>query len=396
MSEDSGEEGLVEKYFRDFSWVASGMFAAMIVDFVFYILAGRLMSPIEFGYFGVLTSLYYIFLRSPFRAIEITSKKLQGEGENSLNLMGRKSLYLGTAIFTLFVFLAYPLSIILDIPADSIIVFSLVFPFGYLLAVTVGKVQGKQNYSTYGKYELVSSFLAFTALLLVYLGFGAKGAVTTFIIEIIAGFLYLYRKNSFKLGDETFREYDLLKNSLVFILAIHLSFSVDLIAIQYLFSSEITGFYNTVAVLGKGLFFGAVAVNRSVFPKLVSDKANRIRNLQLSIILVTFGGVFSAIFFRYFGNIFIKYSFGVKYLQAAAYAPHYILMISGISLASLMTSYCLSTDKGYVKTSFLLPVAQFVLIFFFHETVLQIIYSTLLASLLIISIYSLIIYSHQR
>jgi O-antigen/teichoic acid export membrane protein len=385
------DRNFLENYLKDFSWVAAGMGLAMIVDFTFYIIAGRLMSPVEYGYFGVLTSLYYIFLRSPFRTLEVVSKKIQAEGENSLDILGRNSIILGSIMFVCFVILSYPLSHLLGIPAASVMVFSMVFPLGYFLSVLVGKIQGEQKYSLYGKYELLSSLLAFSAIFLVYLGFGARGAVMMFVIEILTGLIVIYRSESISLGKKKFSYYKLLQNSFVYIIAVHTAFSLDLIAVQYFFSSDITGFYNVVAVLGKGLFFGAVAVNRSVFPKLVSDKEDRIRNLQLSVILVVIGGVFAAVFFSLFGELFIQLTFGASYTQAVAYAPHYMFMISAISTVALMASYCLSTDTGYVKMAFIMPIIQLVLLILFHETVLQIIYSTLTAAIITGMLFTVVV-----
>lgn len=390
------KKNFLKKYFRDFSWVAAGMGLAMIVDFAFYIFAGRLMSPVQYGYFGVLTSLYYIFLRSPFRALEVVSKKIQAEGEESLDILGRSSIILGLIMFVCFIIFSYPLSNLLRIPVASVIVFSMVFPLGYFLSVLVGKIQGEQKYSLYGKYEFLSSLLAFSAIFLVYLGFGAGGAVMMFVIEILVGLMVIYRSESVTLGKKKFSHYKLLQNSFVYIIAVHLAFSLDLIAVQYFFSPDITGFYNVVAVLGKGLFFSAVAVNRSVFPKLVSDKEDRIRNLQLSVILVIIGGVFAAVFFSLFGELFIDLAFGAGYTKAVGYAPHYMFMISAISTVALMASYCLSTDTGYVKLAFVMPMLQLVLLILFHETVLQIIYSTLTASAITGILFTVIILNSRN
>jgi O-antigen/teichoic acid export membrane protein len=151
-----------------------------------------------------------------------------------------------------------------------------------------------------------------------------------------------------------------------------------------------------VAVLGKGLFFGAVAVNRSVFPKLVSDKEDRIRNLQLSIILAVIGGVFAAVFFSLFGELFIHLTFGASYTQAVVYAPHYMFMISAISTVALMSSYCLSTDTGYVKMAFIMPVIQLILLILFHETVLQIIYSTLTAAIITGMLFTVVVLNSRN
>lgn len=386
------DSDFLNQYFKDFSWVAAGMGLAMVVDLVFYIFAGRWMTPTQFGYFGIITSLYYIFLRSPFRSIEITSKKLVAEGEDSMDLMGIQALFLGLTVFFLFLVFSSPLSSILEIPVGLVIVFSFVFPLGYLVAVMVGKLQGEEDYRHYGMYEFISSFTAFFTLLLVFIGFGASGATLMFVVEIIAGFIIIWKLKGFSIVKEEFDQHDVLFRSFVFILGIHAAFSLDMIAVQYFFSSEITGFYNTVSVFGKGLFFGAVAVNRSVFPKFVINENDRWKNLALSQLLVVLGGSFAAVFFWLVGDVFIKYTFGTNYLQATEFAPPYMIMISVISSVALMANYCISVDIKAVALVGFLPLIQVALVSFFHESVLQIIYSTTLASLLILGTLGLFIW----
>lgn len=377
------EKGFVRNYFRDFSWVAAGMGGAMAVDFLFYILAGRFMSPVEFGYFGVITSLYYIFLRSPFGVLETVAKKIQAEGSDSMNVLGRKSLYLGASVSAFFLIFSGPISSLLQIPRLPIFVFSMVFPFGYLLAVVVGKVQGEEKYSLYGRYEFLGSLTAFSTLFLVYIGYGAAAATAMFVVEILAGLFVLTRTEKLDLGSGVLEEKGLLLNSFLYIVGVHAAFSLDILAVQYFFSSEVTGLYNTVAVIGKGLFFGSVAVNRSVFPKFVVDEASRMKNLILSQSILIVGGLSAVFFLSFFGEQFLTYTFGASYAAAAAYAPHYMVMISGISSVALLSNYCISIDLDEVRFAALMPVLQVIFIVFFHRTVLQIIYSTLAASLIV-------------
>lgn len=375
-----GAADFLKDYFRDFSWVAAGMGGAMIVDFVFYILAGRLMDPIEFGYFGVITSLYYIFLRSPFSVIETVSRKIQAEDGDSLEVLGKKSLYLGFLMFGLFAAVSEPLASILSIPQKLILVFSLVFPAGYLLAAMVGKVQGDQRFEVYGRYEFLSSFISFSMIIPVYLGFGASAATAMFIVEIIAGAAVLARTELSELGNTGFDRFSLLKNSFAYVVGVHAAFSLDIIAVNYFFAGEVTGFYNTVAVLGKGLFFGAVAVNRSVFPKFVVDEADRMKNLLLSQGILFAGGAAAVLFFLLVGEEFIALTFGSSYIEAAGFGPHYMVMISAVSAVALLSNYCISVDIEKVKVVALMPFLQLLLIAFFHSTVLEIIYSTLAAA----------------
>lgn len=376
------DDGFLRTYMQDFSWVAAGMGAAMLVDFAFYILAGRLMSPTEFGYFGVLTALYYIFLRSPFRAVEIAAKKLAAEGRDSVAEMGWSALAAGLAMFTLFLVLSGPIAAVLEVPRAAVMVFALVFPVGYVLAVLVGTVQGQRRYAVYGRYEFLSSLLAFAAILLVYQGFGAAGAVTVFVIEIMAGLAVLLRGVDVRVARQRFTEHRLLLDAFVLIAAVHATFSLDLLLVNHLFSAATTGLYNTVAVLGKGLFFGAVAVNRAVFPRFVTDHADRWRNLVVSQVLVVLGGLFAAGFFVVVGGPFIAATFGPGYTAAAGFAPHYMLMITGISAATLLANERLSVDSRDVRWIAVMPVLQAVLMAMFHGSVVEIMYATLAAAIL--------------
>ena len=213
-----------------------------------------------------------------------------------------------------------------------------------------------------------------------------------FVVEILAGLLVLMKTEKLSLGSESFRERELLTNSFFYIVGVHAAFSLDILAVQYFFSGEVTGFYNTVAVIGKGLFFGAVAVNRSVFPKFVVEEASRMKNLVLSQAILVTGGIFAVVFLSFFGEQFLFYTFGPAYSQAVAYAPHYMVMISGISSVALLSNYCISVDMKAVRFAAFMPFLQVGLIAVFHETVLQIIYSTLAASLVVALILSVLIF----
>lgn len=381
----------LRRYLADLSWVAGGIGAALLVDFVFYILAGRLMGPTEFGYFGVVTALYYIFLRSPFRALEMTAKKIQAEGGDSLRAMGRGSVMVGLGVFLIALLAAGPAAAFLGIPHDTMLAFALVFPAGYLLAVLVGTVQGDKQYRRYGMYEFLSSLLAFSTLALVYHGFGATGAALMFVIEIVAGLAVLWRGEAFPFTGGGFDRYGLLVDSFAVIIAVHAAFSLDILLVNRFFSTATTGLYNTVAVLGKGLFFASVAVNRTVFPKFVTDTADRRRNLHLSQLLVAGGGVAAAGVFTLVGDLFLTYTFGPAFVEAAGFAPQYFLMITGISLVALLANYCLSTGIRRVRLIVLLPVLQVALIWLFHSSVIQVIYATFAAAALTAVVLNLVI-----
>jgi O-antigen/teichoic acid export membrane protein len=376
----------LEKYFRDLWTVGAGMALAMAIDFVFYFLTGRLLGPEEFGVFGSVMAIFYVTVRSPFKSLEMTSKKIEAEGRDAISVLGRPTLKLGFGTWLLFLLVSPVLASVLTIPLNALLVFSLIFPTAYLLPVLLGRLHGQQRFREYALYEIVSSAIAFSAIGFVLYGLGASGAVAAPVLEVLAGGVLVYIFLRPVLGSERFRDRKLLFRSVVQVFAVSAAFSIDIVLLKFFKTSATVGLYNAVAVFGKGIFFSAVALNRSVFPKFVQEADGRFNLLNISLLLLSAGSVFAYGFFRVFGETLITFTFGQQYAAAASFAPLYMLFISAVSAVALVGNYYLSFDRERLWLILLMPLLQFAGILLFHETVIQVVKVGLVSALVVLAV----------
>lgn len=376
----------LEKYFRDLWTVGAGMALAMAIDFVFYFLTGRLLGPEEFGIFGSVMAIFYVTVRSPFKSLEMTSKKIEAEGRDAVSALGKPALKLGIAAWVLFLAVTPVLSSLLTIPLSALLVFSLIFPTAYLLPVFLGRLHGQQRFQEYALYEIVSSAVAFSAIGFVLYGLGASGAVAAPVLEVLAGIILAYIFLRPILGSGEFRDRKLLFRSVVQVFAVSAAFSIDIVLLKFFKTSATVGLYNAVAVFGKGIFFSAVALNRSVFPKFVQEADGRFNLLNISLLLLSAGAVVAYGFFSLFGETLITFTFGQQYAKAASFAPLYMLFISAVSAVALIGNYYLSFDRERLWLILLMPLLQFAGILFFHETVMQVVKVGLVSALIVLAV----------
>lgn len=351
------QDNVAERFFRDLGWTSLGMGTALLIDFFLFILLGRILGPEQFGIFGVFLSIYYILVRAPFDSLEMTAKKIQIDTGDAFEQLGRNTFLLGLGVFLALVIFSGPITTYLDLPLKAFLVFSLTFPLAYITAVLMSVIQARQNFKQYAVYESVSSVAKFSVIIpTVFIGLTA--AVSAYAIEIVVGFaiIYIFYFKPGKTG-KGFEALDELKRSLIYVLALNAAISVDIILLKFLATAETVGFYNSVAVLGKGLFFGAIAVNRAVFPKF-NGGSNKIRLLFLVGLALAIQGIVAYTIFDLFGSQIMSLSFGQEYVEAASFTSLYMVFITLLSGCGALGNYYLSTGRKNLRRIMLLPIIQ--------------------------------------
>lgn len=359
----------VQNFLRDASWATIGVVLALGLDFVFYIAMGRALTTAEFGLFGLLTSIYYILLKAPYSALEITSRKIEADGGSAFLQLGFKALKLGISM-SLIVLAASPALInLFDLSYVNLAVYSLIFPLGYVLAVLTGTSQGRNRFDVYAGYEVVSSLFKFSAILTFLLGLGLTGAIMAYVMEIWSGVAVLYRYLNISAESVKFEYSNTLVRSLGYVLALNAVFSLDIIFMGIFKDASVVGAYNSVSVLGKAVFFTAVAINKSVFPKF-GGKDERLL-LKASFAIIALEGLMFFTFFSLFGRLFFKITFGQGYVSAVSFAPFYMAFISVVGMVALVGNYYLSKGDRRLWLIAVMPFIQILLILLFHKAVIQ-------------------------
>lgn len=358
----------------DLGWTGAGIGAAMALDLVFYVLAGRLLGPVRFGAFGVVMAVYYVLVGPLSRTLETSARKIAAEGKDAVAALGVPALRTGLAVWAVFLLAVPVIGGLSGVPSVALLVFSPVFPLAYLLAVGSGALQGLERFRAYAAYEVVSSVAKLSALGLVLAGLGLTGAVAAPVIDAGIGLLVVgVALYPFTWSSATAAGRSLLGRSGLFILAVYAAFSIDVVLVKLFLGAEMTGLYNAVAVIGKGVFFGAVAINRTVFARFADGRADRgVLHACLGLLLV--GGAVAFAGLSVVGAPFIAVAFGADFVGAASFAPLYMVFITAVSAVAVVGNYYLSVGRS-LRRIVLLPVLETVGILLVHGSVGQVLYA---------------------
>lgn len=362
-----------------------------VLNFVYNIIMGRMLSVADFGDLRALFSILMI-LSVPTSAIQTMMAKFSAE-YHQLNLGKLKTL----SLHTLFAMLALGLVLIAVFGwfsrpmADYLKVSSpkLVFLLGPLMLFTLvgplilGIYQGRQRFLLLGVNGLVGTILKllFSAGF-VYLGYAALGAlygllISMALITLVFGLMLITQFYRDKTPKEAYRRQDIYSYS-GYALGVLICYSVvsqiDLLIVKHKFLPEEAGLYACAALIGKGFLFLPVPVVTVLFPKVVEN--NRMgkssfsilnKSLLISFLLCIIGVALCFLFTPYLINIF-----GVKYAGAGYLIKIFGLAMTPLALFFVLMNYFLSEYKlNFFYYCFLACLLGTAILFYLPKTLSQ-------------------------
>ena len=160
-------------------------------------------------------------------------------------------------------------------------------------------------------------------------------------------------------------------------IAITSLYSSDVILVKHFFSDLEAGFYSSVSLIGKILFFGSLSISQVMFPKLVELKSKNQVSKKLfykSLALISSLLIFALIICFLFPELIIKILFGKSFLPASGLIAPFGLFMALISLIYLTSLYHLSVNKhSFIYILFSALILESALIYFIHTSLLQIV-----------------------
>jgi len=219
-------------------------------------------------------------------------------------------------------------------------------------------------------------------VLFVAIGWQVSGAVLAIVLSFIIPYAFgLFQSRSFfKKEKEKVNSREIYKGTLpVFItlLLITLIYSIDTLLVKHFFSDLEAGYYSSVSLIGKILFFGSLSISQVMFPKLVELKSRNQVPKQLfykSLALISSILFFALIIYFLLPKLIIKVLFGNLFLPASNLIAPFGLFMALISLIYLTSLYHLSVNNhGFIYVLFSALFIESVLIYFIHTSLLQIV-----------------------
>lgn len=374
--------------------ILAGSVFANLGAYLFHLLMGRYLGPINYGILESLISIaYFLGIANSSLSLILVKFVSQETSKEKISLFVKKisqkvSLW---GLVALFLFLAaFPLLKNLVKVSSFSLFFGLgIFSyFSLFLIIFSAVLQGTMKFGQLSFYNIFSSWSKLLmALVFVFLGLKVGGAITAYVVAtLLSVFLgYVLIKKNLPLN--TSGEIS-IKNSFANIwqytgavffsnLALVSFFTVDIILARYFLSPTQAGYYASLAILGKIIFFASSPISQVMFPMISEKQAKKEdfhKILWLSFLIVlAISGIISIIYFIV-PNLMISLLFGKKYLEASFNLGIFAIFITLYSLCSLLINFFLSISKTRIVI-FMFPFVflQIVLICFWHSNINQII-----------------------
>lgn len=386
-----------------------GSLIASVLNYLFNLGMGRLLTVSDYGTFASLISIFNIFSVLTSAIIMIFSKyaaTLVGQRKETLigSLVIAGNLWVGAiAVFVcgILVLLSAQIANFLNITSETYILLTIAALFvSFLSGVAGGAFQGLLNF-TASSFVNISSSLVKLALGLTFVYFGGKvlGAILAFFISIFSSYtfslLILLKYLRFKAKDG-FTISSLHKKAYAYAIFVFFSnigiialISLDIILVKHYFDPTIAGQYAALSLMGRSIFYVVAPISAVLFPLIAQKKEKKERltdTLLLSAFLVGFPSAILSIIYFSFPEVILKIFFPAKvYLPLAPALGPFSIFIFLYSISYILNSFYLSLGKTKVFVLTLAAaIAEALFIFIWHKNIGEIINDLIASTFLLL------------
>lgn len=358
-------------------------------NLIYHFIMGRFLSLADYGTLGALFTIIYI-LGVPSEAIQnisaqITShlnfKKEDGKIKNFVKRSLKRGLFFSVVIFLILAATSIFLSFALKINFWLIIVTDLFIFLSILTPISRGVLQGKKKFFLFGSTFVIESVsrLGFS-LLFVIIGWKVFGAIFGVLLGIFLSFIIslFFIKNIFKVKEERVEFPGIYGSSVPFFVATLVIISMmgmDTLFAKIFFDPDTAGKYVAVSMIGRILFFGTMAVGRTMFPS-TAEKFEQDREtskiLKRSFLIIILISLVILSFYYIIPETIVSLIYGDKFLDISPLIIYSGISLVFLSLSNLILLYGLATNK--LKNSYILfifPIIEIMAFSLFHNNLMN-------------------------
>ncbi|WP_420644331.1 oligosaccharide flippase family protein [Candidatus Leptofilum sp.] len=374
--------------------LVAGVTVAYGLDYLFNLVVGRMLTPVEFSIVVALAGVGQVLVVSS-RVIQTVvtryisrfqaGDEADGRIASFFQSMFRASWRWGSLAWLILIFLSWPLAAFLQIeeigPVQALAAATLLM---VVRPVVGGALQGLQQFSALSAVQITQALLRLLlGALLVWLGWGAFGAMLSLplasAIALIVGWTLLDTAVKQKTAvhhqvqlPEMFRYSTYTAAGLI---GYALLINMDAILVRRLFDPDIAGNYSAAITLGKVIQFFPVAIIMILFPKAArrqaaQQDAGKILLLAMGIVGLVCGGI--ALVYGLFPEPIVRLVLGNEYQVEGLVLGLVGLAMLLLSLSNVWLNYFLSTEwTTYVYLIGLGILLQLGAMIVFHDALWQ-------------------------
>jgi O-antigen/teichoic acid export membrane protein len=356
-----------------------GTMAANILNYFFHLLVGRTVSVSAYGEVESLLSLLAI-TSIPSAAIMMLATKYSAscKAENDLEsnygvmrYLNKKVFWYGFPFFLIALALTPYLREFMNISSNfPIIIVWILMYLSFFGSITGGIINGWQKFKEANWTGILTTVVKLVSvIILIKVGLGAKGVMSSFLISGIFSYLislyfirFIFRAR--KKGKIDFKKklaIVSIKDYLVPIFFGNLALAVlgnaDMVLAKHNLDAVSAGQYGALTIVSKIIFFFTGVLASVLFSMSAEDshkKNDSMKIFKQALCLLLFVSIVAIIAYFLFPKLILSLLFKNKYIGVAAYLGWFAIMVSIFSLVNLIFQYLLSIHKTKVVYSLLI------------------------------------------
>ena len=416
-------QGLKKNAFaRSSAVLFAGSMVANILNYVFHLVVGRMVSVQVYGEVESLISLMNI-ISVPAMTLTMVATKYAAQCKavddkngsyKIIEYMNKRVFKYGIPVLLITFFATPYISSFLNIESNvPLVIIWISMFFSFLLAINNGILNGWQKFkdvSVSGIWGVVVKLVS--VIIFVKIGFQLNGLISSFLLSIIAAYIASNVTLRFILKDrrmdgsscETKVDFKLIKKYIlpVFVgtLAMNIFGNIDMVIAKHNLDAIVAGQYGALTIVSKIIFFATGVIGSVLFSMSAEDhhKQNNslhiLKNASYLMIFMCLSAI--AIYFAFPGLI-MSVLFGNKYVNVLGYLGQFAIMVSLFSFVNLFFSYLMSISRTNISYMLLaISAILLIVLLFFGTSIYAIITIMIVAQIVaILSSLFLVFYSQN-
>lgn len=351
----------------------AGTMLVNVLNYVFHLVIGRMVSPSAYGEIESLISLLTIISVGAGTLTLIATKyaaEMKGrtdiEGTRNLtSYLNKQIIRFGLPLLFVMILLTPLVKKFLNIETSTgiILLWGTMF-ISFMSAVIIGVLTGWQRFAEVNSVNITSTVIKFLgAVGFIYLGLGSSGVVLGLLLAALIGYgvsWWLLRrltareeagsKTLSQVPDEIARSVKgYLAPAFFGTLAVAIFGNADMIFAKHHLSGVATGEYGALSVVAKTIFFVTGVVTTVLFAMSseagIAHRSKSAETFRLAAWLTAFVSGSAILVFSLFPEMIVGILFGEKYLAASRFLGWFALAAGLYSLSSLCMQYLLSLHE---------------------------------------------------
>lgn len=390
--------------------IFAGSFLVNIINYVFNLIMGRILSVSDYGllislialvslltlFQGSLTTLFAKF------AAKYAVHKDYGSEIGFIKFSSKIILFIAIGFLIGLIVLMYPISGFLHVSNYFLMVLVFLTVFVSILgSLPSGILQGHLKFRYLSGISVLGAVIKLAiGILLVMGGLGVIGGIVGvlafFVIPYIVSSLYVFYYTKKHAAEKKSVHIDFISEFkkasgpfLIASIAITILQASDVIFARHFFSNVMAGQYAALSLMGKAIFYITSPIYFVFFP-LIAHKAEKKEDTTgtlflASVIIFACSGLFTAIYFIYPQIILNIFFPSAGYSVLRAYLGFYSLYILIFSICYLLFNYFLSVGETRIyKITVSVALIYIISLILFHKTIADFIMVLTFSSLLLL------------